>query len=325
MERQQRAPGTGGGGGLPADDPLTIQNLATANTWAVTNAAGGYVSMSATQTFLNAPGEVLLRTSGSTRLSVSPNLVSVPGTELRLSNANAFVAFSSSGVTIRPGAGSPEGVTTAPVGSVYPRTNGDPETALYVKGAGTGNTGWVAVATRVSVPGGPTDYGYKTWSYDPTHAVNSSSPTAGSVRVVRLECRQADTWTGLNIGVVSVAGMSLTAGQCFLALYNSAGTRVGVSADLSATIAAAGELAVNFTSPVSVTPGFYWAAILLNGSSLPTFARAQGQISDLGQGQLTAAASRFGRADSGATAMPATITPASIARDVTTNFWVAAR
>lgn len=42
------------------------------------------------------------------------------------------------------GVGSPEGVITAGIGSVYYRTNGGAATTLYIKESGTGNTGWVA-------------------------------------------------------------------------------------------------------------------------------------------------------------------------------------
>ena len=42
------------------------------------------------------------------------------------------------------GAGSPEGVVTAPIGSLYTRTDGGAGTTLYVKESGTGNTGWIA-------------------------------------------------------------------------------------------------------------------------------------------------------------------------------------
>lgn len=42
------------------------------------------------------------------------------------------------------GANTPEGAVTAPVGSLYTRTNGGAGTTLYVKESGTGNTGWVA-------------------------------------------------------------------------------------------------------------------------------------------------------------------------------------
>lgn len=42
------------------------------------------------------------------------------------------------------GAGSPEGVVTGLVGSIFLRTDGGANTTLYVKESGTGNTGWVA-------------------------------------------------------------------------------------------------------------------------------------------------------------------------------------
>ncbi len=42
------------------------------------------------------------------------------------------------------GFGSPEGVVTAPVGTLYLRLNGGAGTTLYVKESGVGNTGWVA-------------------------------------------------------------------------------------------------------------------------------------------------------------------------------------
>lgn len=47
-------------------------------------------------------------------------------------------------VIIQGGDGSPEGVVTAPVGSLWLRANGGAGTTLYVKESGTGNTGWVA-------------------------------------------------------------------------------------------------------------------------------------------------------------------------------------
>lgn len=42
------------------------------------------------------------------------------------------------------GIGSPESVVSAPVGSLYTRTDGGTNTTLYVKESGTGSTGWVA-------------------------------------------------------------------------------------------------------------------------------------------------------------------------------------
>lgn len=42
------------------------------------------------------------------------------------------------------GTGTPEGVVTASIGSLYTRTDGGAGTTLYVKESGAGNTGWIA-------------------------------------------------------------------------------------------------------------------------------------------------------------------------------------
>jgi len=55
-----------------------------------------------------------------------------------------YLVGSSSGPTWSSGTGSPEGVVTAPIGSLYSRTDGGAATTLYVKESGAGNTGWVA-------------------------------------------------------------------------------------------------------------------------------------------------------------------------------------
>lgn len=54
------------------------------------------------------------------------------------------------------GAGSPEAVLTAPVGSLYQRNDGASGTTLYTKQGGTGNVGWAAMAPSTidwAVPG----------------------------------------------------------------------------------------------------------------------------------------------------------------------------
>lgn len=42
------------------------------------------------------------------------------------------------------GTGSPNGQITAPVGSLYFRTDGGATSTIYVKESGAGNTGWIA-------------------------------------------------------------------------------------------------------------------------------------------------------------------------------------
>jgi hypothetical protein len=170
----------------------------------------------------------------------------------------------------------------------------------------------------------PADTGYLSWVYDPMTALNATAPTSGTLYIGRLQFRGAATVTKLAYGVVSIAGISLTAGQCFVGLYNSAGTQVGTSADISGSFGSSGELAFNLTAGVPVTAGFYWAALLLVGSTLPTIARANGQISNMGSGQLTASTRRFGTAGTSLTALPGSFTPSSTAAVITQTYWAAA-
>jgi hypothetical protein len=77
-------------------------------------------------------------TDNSTRLG-NPNI--------RWSTVHAASFFPGPGANLiiwTSGAGSPEGVVTAPVGSLYTRNNGGAGTTLYVKETGAANTGWVA-------------------------------------------------------------------------------------------------------------------------------------------------------------------------------------
>jgi len=48
------------------------------------------------------------------------------------------------------GSGSPEGVVTAPVGSIYQRSDGSTNTSIYTKESGTGNTGWKGVGQTLT-------------------------------------------------------------------------------------------------------------------------------------------------------------------------------
>jgi hypothetical protein len=65
-------------------------------------------------------------------------------------NASDIIEFGThlalvNGPTIRTGTGSPESVVTAPIGSIYLRTDGSTNTTVYRKETGAGNTGWIAV------------------------------------------------------------------------------------------------------------------------------------------------------------------------------------
>lgn len=62
---------------------------------------------------------------------------------LRVDSAGVLLIANNT-LKVQSGTGSPEGVVTAPVGSLFLRTDGSTSTTLYVKTSGTGNTGWTA-------------------------------------------------------------------------------------------------------------------------------------------------------------------------------------
>lgn len=65
--------------------------------------------------------------------------------DVNISGTNrGFRVGGTSGPMWSSGTGSPEGVLSRPVGSLYSRTDGGASTTLYVKQSGTGNTGWAA-------------------------------------------------------------------------------------------------------------------------------------------------------------------------------------
>lgn len=69
-----------------------------------------------------------LQTDGTTRLKIkSTGQITLPAGNMILS-----------------GTGTPESAVTAPVGSIFLRTDGGANTTLYVKESGSGNTGWAA-------------------------------------------------------------------------------------------------------------------------------------------------------------------------------------
>ena len=79
-------------------------------------------------------GNLVLSTAQTTRATISSTGATFAGA----------VSVSGTAATWTSGTSSPESVKTAPVGSLYTRTDGGASTTLYVKESGAGNTGWIA-------------------------------------------------------------------------------------------------------------------------------------------------------------------------------------
>jgi hypothetical protein len=163
----------------------------------------------------------------------------------------------------------------------------------------------------------PLDFGYISWSTDPAEVSSLVTPTAGVLYLTRLPLRQASSLIGnIHLGV-GVAGSGLTAGQCFVALFNaSTGARLGVSADISGGLAV-GETTHVITGGATVAgPVYVYLGVLLNGTTMPQLARGGPSISGLSNARTTASSKRFAQYGTAQTAMPSSITLASMTNTV---------
>jgi len=112
-----------------------------------TGAGLGTVYLDSTYNDTSSKMTARLRTDGTAR--VGWTLVINGGTaDMEINTGNLIVKTAGKGITLpggitwTSGSGSPEGVITAPIGSLYSRSDGGVLTSLYVKQSGTGNTGW---------------------------------------------------------------------------------------------------------------------------------------------------------------------------------------
>ncbi len=172
-------------------------------------------------------------------------------------------------------------------------------------------------ALQKNVPG-PTDQGLKTWSFDPMAAISTLTPTTGQLLLARVPviANISPVFCYYHVGT---GGTGLTAGQNFLALYDSAGTRVAVSTDQTTNFGTSGVKVAGLSA--SLTPGNYWVAFLANGTSAPTLrgVSSTGGVGNTGTGAST---SRFGTIGAAQTVTPTSFSTSSIAADIR-SIWVA--
>lgn len=169
----------------------------------------------------------------------------------------------------------------------------------------------------------PIDYGLVSWAYDPSSQLASMTMTTGVIYMVKMKFT-AGTVSALGVSI-SAAGVGLTAGQSFLALYDNNGVLVGQTADQSVAWTSLGYKQANLVTPINVSTGYYHVAAFSNGATPPGIARGNNiattpSISNL---NLTAANARWATAGTATTAPPASITMSS--RAITSSAtWAAA-
>lgn len=151
------------------------------------------------------------------------------------------------------------------------------------------------------------EHGAIAWAYDPALVNNGVAGTAGTLYLVGLYVPRAVTATKLFWGIAT-AGVTPVAGQNWVSLFNSAGTKLAdVATDARITTTGA------FTETISaaLTPGMYWVGILANAATMPQTYKAASTAASLVNFGLTGANLRFATAGTALTATPASITPGS--------------
>lgn len=152
------------------------------------------------------------------------------------------------------------------------------------------------------------------WSLDPASqtggTAGSSLSAAGTMNGARLWVPVDCTANNIQVYVTNI-GVTLTSGQCFAAIYTTAGALLGQSVDQATNWSTStGVKSAALSAPVALTAGFYDIALWANGTTMPKFAALS--TSNVGNWTASSAAARFFTADTGlTTTAPATRTTRS--------------
>lgn len=155
----------------------------------------------------------------------------------------------------------------------------------------------------------PTDHGLIAWVGNPNMFPNQSALGAGIMTMIKLKVPVGTTITNSLIAI-NTAGVTLTAGQNLVGLYNSSGTLLATSADQSASWVSTGLKTAAFTVPATVAAGDYYVGVLSNGTTPPQLFRGVGSANApafLSIGQ-TASNANWASTGAGLTALPASVT-----------------
>jgi hypothetical protein len=107
---------------------ITHKRTGDANTWLITNNTGKTLTLGNGTAAADAAIKRLAISTAATAAIATSGPLAVQNTQ----------------AGIYSGTGTPEGVVTAAIGSMFMRTDGGAGTSHYIKESGTGNTGWIA-------------------------------------------------------------------------------------------------------------------------------------------------------------------------------------
>lgn len=132
--------------------------------------------------------------------------------------------------------------------------------------------------TRLNAPALPVDHGLIAWTMPLDVARDASllsvEAAAGTLRLTRIRRIPPSSITNLHV-VVTTAGSGLTAGQCFGALYSSAGALIAQTADQATPWASAGVKTMALAGgPYVFAGGDLYVGLWYNGTTAPQLARS---------------------------------------------------
>ncbi|APC46441.1 minor tail protein [Streptomyces phage BRock] len=154
------------------------------------------------------------------------------------------------------------------------------------------------------------DHGLISWTTDTVTASNTSITQAGIPIYTKIKLTERVNLITNILVVITTAGATLTANQNFAGIYDSSGTRLGVTADQSGTWNSTGLKTMALTAPLTLGPGYYYIALLTNGTTQPTFLAAGATAQGVGiNANLTVATARaLSGPAGGVTSLPASVT-----------------
>ena len=193
---------------------LAVTGTATANTFSATTLTGTLstaaqtnVTSLGTLSSLTVTGDITIDSTTLKVDSANNRVGIVKGTPTESLDVTGNIKTTGdmmlANTLVSTGTGTPEGVKTAPVGSIFLRTNGAAGTSMYIKESGSGNTGWVAPLTSAA-------------SYTPTIVssyISSTFTTTTAVKNITSISLVAGTWAitaRAQIGAACSLGVQTT-------------------------------------------------------------------------------------------------------------------
>ena len=173
----------------------------------------------------------------------------------------------------------------------------------------------------------PADNGLLTANYDMQAASVSSTITAGTVFLLKLQIRQAMTISALQFQAI---GSASGTPNVLVGLYSPVGTLLTGSGNVGAQFVTPNQADIScpLTSPQSLAASTWvWAAILSNSGGGGAQAQPNRAVSASAATRslnLTPATARFAINGTGQTALPLSITPAGNIISGSLDIWVGA-